>query len=414
VRILFLSQLLPYPLDAGAKVRSYYVLRHLAERGHDVSLCVFVRPSDRPADVDHLRSVCRAVSTVPMVRSRLRDVLHLLRTWRGEMPFTLARDWLADMRGVVRGLVTSTPSFDAVHADQLNMALYALWARRWASRPPVTVLDQHNATFQVPARMALWEASAARRVLLRRESRRLLAFEQRMVAEFDHVVWLSDDDRRALARHARAGDRAGTVIPIAVDPAERSLTGHDPHPFRVTFVGPMKWPPNADAAHWLTTAVWPRVRARVPGARLTFIGECPPAMAERFRRAGVDVAGYVRDLTAAPYLPQTAVFVVPIRAGAGVRVKILDAWSWGLPVVSTRLGAEGLDAREGDNLLLADDEAGFARAVAEVAERPDLRARLVAGGRRTLEQHHHWRTAYAAWDAVYAGPSREPRGGASA
>lgn len=113
----------------------------------------------------------------------------------------------------------------------------------------------------------------------------------------------------------------------------------------------------------------------------------------------VEITGYVAD--PGSYMEETAVFIVPLLAGGGVRVKILDAWSRALPVVSTRIGAEGLQARHGENLYLADDPASFAAAVIELMANRQLAERLALGGRRTLERHYDWRKAYRAWNQVY-------------
>jgi glycosyltransferase involved in cell wall biosynthesis len=112
------------------------------------------------------------------------------------------------------------------------------------------------------------------------------------------------------------------------------------------------------------------------------------------------VTGYVEDLT--PYLAETAAFVVPLHAAGGMRVKIVDAWCWGLPVVSTPIGAEGIDLRDGENLLIADTPEAFARAVVTVLQEPQVQARLRANGRRWVEERYDWRRVYPAWDEVYA------------
>jgi polysaccharide biosynthesis protein PslH len=113
----------------------------------------------------------------------------------------------------------------------------------------------------------------------------------------------------------------------------------------------------------------------------------------------VEVTGYVADPR--PYLADTAAFVVPLKSGAGMRVKILDAWCWGLPVISTTVGAEGLRAVDNDNLLIADDEEAFAAAVIRVARDRHTAGRLADSGRATVERHYDWRTVYAAWDEIY-------------
>ena len=113
----------------------------------------------------------------------------------------------------------------------------------------------------------------------------------------------------------------------------------------------------------------------------------------------VEVTGYVDDPR--PYLAETAVFIVPLLSGAGMRVKILDAWCWGMPIVSTTIGAEGLRAADDENMLLADEPDAFADAVVRLGRDRQAAARLADGGRATVERHYDWRTLYAAWDDVY-------------
>ena len=118
------------------------------------------------------------------------------------------------------------------------------------------------------------------------------------------------------------------------------------------------------------------------------------------RRPQVDVLGYVEDLR--PYLAETAVFVVPLHAGAGMRVKIVDAWCWGLPIVSTTVGAEGISVRDGENILLADGPQAFADAVVRLLDDTDLQSRVRSAGRRWVEGEYDWKRVYGAWDGIYS------------
>jgi glycosyltransferase involved in cell wall biosynthesis len=395
MRILFLSQLLPYPPDAGAKVRSYHLIQYLAQRGHEVTLVAFRRPSDRAADIEHMKQYCSAVHTVPMNRSRVRDLWHLGRSVVSRSPFLIARDHIPAMHRKIEALLASS-QFDAVHVDQLWMAQYALAARdngTGAGQRPLLVLDQHNAVFVVAQRLAESSTNRLARKMFSRESALLQRYEQEVCAQFDRVVWVTNEDRAAL------GGAAGLTIPICINPDEKTVVQRAPHAHRVTFLGGLHWPPNADGVRWFASQVWPRVAELVPGALLTVIGKDPPAEVDPALVPQLEAPGFVRDL--APYLSETAVFIVPLHAGGGMRVKILDAWAWGLPVVSTTIGAEGLAYGHGENLLIADTEAEFAEAVARVLRDSALRQRLAQGGRSTVEACYDWRHAYKAWDAIY-------------
>lgn len=393
MKILFLSQLLPLPLDAGPKIRAYYVLRYLAAAGHEVTLLCFVRPGDRESDVRELSRFCATVETVTLTRSRLKDVGDGLLSLVSGTPFLIRRDRSAAMDRRLEQ-VTSRASFDAVHADQLWMAPYAQ-----SCQAPFRVLDQHNAVFKVPQRLAAQRRNPVVGALLRGEAAKLASFERSTVATFDRVVWVSEDDRRAFPQPVEQEHRLHATIPIAIDPSER-LPVERPRPFRVTFLGGLHWPPNGEGVRWFAERVWPKVAAARPDALFTVIGKSGPGhLGPRNGRAGMTVVGYVADLER--YLAETAAFVVPLHTGAGMRVKILDAWSWALPVVSTTVGAEGIRTTPGADILLADDPDTFAEAVIRVLGDQALARRLSRAGRSTVEALYDWRKVYRAWDRVY-------------
>lgn len=238
-----------------------------------------------------------------------------------------------------------------------------------------------------------WRAmKTARNPLLRlarlADAARTWAFERGRLRRFDRLVCLTEVDAR-LAQRLFGIDR-GTidVVPIPVDggyfqPEPRPPAAGGPV---LLFPGRMSHPPNVDAAVWFTHAVFPLVRRRHPDARLVLAGENPPpAVTALARVEGVTVTGSVPDMR--PHFAEASAVVVPLRIGSGARNKILEAWSCGRPVVSTAIGAEGLDAADGRDLRLADGAPAFAAAVCAVLERPDEAARLVEGGARAVRRH---------------------------
>jgi glycosyltransferase involved in cell wall biosynthesis len=407
-RILFLTQILPYPLDAGPKVRAYYVLRHLAQ-SHDVTLISFVRPTDAEEQIAHLEQFCRAVFTLPMPRSRARDALWLVRSLVSGESFVISRDWVPQMGELIGSQLAATEC-DAIHADQLWMAQYALWARKWKPETgkPRLVLDQHNAVYMIPARLARGERNPVKRALASSEARKLARYEVETCAQFDQVVWVTQEDHNAVQCQAKdSGPQvpSSAVIPICGDPEATGVVARKADARRVTFLGGMHWPPNAQGALWFAEQVFPLVLAEVPGAVLTIIGKSPPKQILNSQRpipgANLEVTGYVADIE--PYLAETAAFVVPLLAGGGMRVKIVDAWLWGLPVVSTSIGAEGIEIRPDENILIADGPETFAEATIRLLQNRSEAQRLAQAGRRWAEQYYDWRKTYRLWDRVYEG-----------
>lgn len=402
MRILFLSQVLPFPIDAGPKMRSYFVLRHLAQK-HEVTLLTFVRASDRSEDIAHLAEFCHEVHTVPLQRSRLADIKFLGQSLMAQRPFLIVRDQIPAMYAKIHQLLASE-QFDIIHADQLWMAQYALAARPESAKARL-ILDQHNAVYLIPKRLAEADSNPIKRRFLAREARLLTSHEPEVCDSFDHVVWVTEEDRKAVAtinKPTRHNRLSSTVIPICANPTQVKPVHWTGTKHRITFLGGLHWPPNAQGILWFADQVFPRIRAEVPEAILTIIGKSPPA---GLAKEGIEVTGYVEDPF--PYLLETAAFIVPLHAGGGMRVKILDAWCWGLPIVSTTIGAEGIETKHEQNILIADTAEDFAQAVLRTFRDRMFAQQLGANGRQTVLEKYDWQKVYSAWDEVYAGPKSD-------
>lgn len=305
--------------------------------------------------------------------------------------------------------------FDVVHTDQLWMAQYALQAKRVTTGVKL-VLDEHNACFQVIHRLAAGEHNLIKRLLLSREWRILRAYEAQNCACFDHVVTVTEQDRAVLHNLIHSEKRKArhqfpitthqniTTIPICVDTQSIAPVRPILGAMNILHLGTMFWLPNVEGVLWFAKDVWPKIAAQVPNATFTIAGKNPPAEIQALSNmqnvnSPIDVTGYVPDPQT--YLERTAVFIVPLLSGGGMRVKIIDAWRWGLPIVSTSIGAEGISTQPGENILIADDPDAFAQAVVKVLQEPLLAERLRVNGRKWVEEHYDWRKVYEDWDLVY-------------
>jgi polysaccharide biosynthesis protein PslH len=391
--ILFISNVLPFPLDAGPKVRSYYVLRYLALH-HRVTLVTHTRAGDTDASVEHLRSFCHAVHCVPIVRSRLQDGAHLAAALVRRRPFLIVRDDLASMRAAL-GRVTSQKTFDAIHADQLSTAHYAL-AEPSARR----ILDQHNAVWTIVQRLAQNETFAPKRLLLERETRLLQQHEAAMNQAFDRVITVTTQDRLALDLNVTPRSPILT-IPICIDPDAIQPIARLPRAQNIACVGGMFYPPNADGILWFARNVLPIIWQAHPQTKFFVIGARPARELLQLGEndARILVTGYVPDTTS--LLQETAAFVVPLRAGGGMRVKILDAWARALPLVTTTIGCEGISVRDGENALIADSPGDFAAAVNSLLRDRARSEQIARNGRNWVEANYNWRATYRAFDAIY-------------
>lgn len=401
MRILFLTQLLPYPLVGGAKIRAYYVLRHLCQQ-HEVSLVSFGRVDDEPADVDHLRQFCRHVYLIPLTRSQWQDARALWRSiWTGN-PIVIERDSVPAFTQSLYQRIQEQP-FDAVHADQTAMAQYALHARQLSRQPVLTVLDQHNALYRVVERQAKYEVGW-RRWLWRWEGGKLKRYERGLCRQFDHIFTVTQEDQTNLLNllpPAEAQRRRSqfTVLPISVQPPAQPAFPLAQESQHILHLGTMFWQPNVEGVLWFLQEVFPLIVAQLPNVQVTIAGKNPPPAIQTLASSQIQVTGFVPDPTS--LLRQSRVFIVPVRAGGGMRVKILDAWQWGIPIVSTTIGAEGIATQPNHNILIADTPADFAQAVIRLLTDFQLAQTLRQNGHDWVTQQYNWRTQYARLDPIY-------------
>jgi len=392
MNVLLLTQVLPYPPDSGPKVKTWNVLKYLV-RHHTVTLASFVR-GDQSAEVEYLKKYCRAVHTVPMTRNPVEDGLALARSLASGEPWMMVRDDRAAMRQLVDRLAAEK-RFDVAHADQLNMAQYA--ARVRGARK---VLDAHNALWLLYKR--LWQTMGAgpKKWLLGRDWRLLKAYEGRLCREFDVVLAVSDEDKCALIE-AMGRPREIAVIPIAVDTDEIPVVNRRADAQHLLHIGTMYWPPNIDGMQWFISEVYPAIRAQRPDVKLNVVGSRPPQelIDLNDKGLGINVTGYVKDPQ--PYLEQAGVFIVPLRAGGGMRVKILEALSRGLPLVTTTLGCEGIAVEHGKHVLIADTPEEFAQATLRLLADRALADELGRNGGQLIETTYDYRAACRPLDQLY-------------
>ncbi|HXU45694.1 MAG TPA: glycosyltransferase [Thermoanaerobaculia bacterium] len=395
MNLLFVATKTPWPPADGGRLLLANTLRALADLGHRPALVAPVAPGEDAARaVAALSAWCRP-HLVP--GAPLGPGAALVRAWvRGE-PFSIARHTLPAVGGEVERLL-GAERFDIVHAEQLQALSQAAGAA--AAGVPVVLRAQN-------VESDLWLASGRRREgwrgrWLAREGKSLAGWEGDALARVAAAVALSplDADRlRHLAEEAGSSARVHVApVPFPGElPPGRTLLAGDP---AVVVLGSRGWLPNRDAAQWLAREIWPAVREALPAAVLHLFGQ----EIEIARGAGIESHEAPGD--SAQAFAANAILAVPLRIASGVRMKVLEAWARGVPVVATPEALAGLDVRDGREALVARDPRGFTRAFAALHRDPELVATLVAGARRTLAERHAPALAARELLAVYADVSR--------
>ena len=385
MRILVLTQVVPNPPDAGPKIKTHYALRMLA-REHQVELLTFARDEREVAAAEAMKSWCASVTIVPLRRRKLLEPYYLLRGWLSRTPFLVARDYRPEFARLLEERL-GTGEIDVVHADQLSMAQYLPLAREYGA---LTVFDAHNAVYDLVRDLAAHQQTPLHRLGAAIEWRLLRRFEGACCRASALTLTVADADADLLTAAAGAPFPAATV-PIGIEVLQTETVVNNPAAVRLLSVATMLYPPNIEALRWFRDAIWPLVSAAHTEVGLDVVGSRPPDDLARWgtQDARVAVPGYVADLD--ELYRAAALFIVPLRSGSGVRVKILEAMARGIPVVSTSIGAAGLDLRHGEHLLIADTPEAFARAVLTLLGAPIFRQALACAARERVATLYDWR-----------------------
>jgi glycosyltransferase involved in cell wall biosynthesis len=383
---LVLAPEAPYPLVGGGALRTASLVQYLA-RTRPVDLIVFRQPG-APDPVEHL----------PVGLARRVSVILLPATGRGRAARAVRNS--ARLGRGVPPLVDRFAGFERAVAEAICGRQYGIgliehsWcAPYWEQISPAcqrTVLDLHNIESVLHARCAAAEgvAGAATALAHRLFGRASLELERTWLPRFSLVLAASDADAAAVRAIAPAARVA--VYPNAIPAVPQPAPGDENV---VVFSGNMEYHPNLSAVRFFRAEVWPRLRERWPSLVWRLVGKNAEAVS-RFTSGDprIEVTGAVED--AVRELARARVGVVPLLAGSGTRIKILEAWAAGLPVVSTTIGAEGLPACDGEHLVMADGGPAFAAAVSAVLENPGLRRNLARAGRLLLDKEFTWEAAW--------------------
>lgn len=376
LRVLCVLPGIPLPTDTGGLMRSLTQLRAL-DAHFDLTVLSLHKP---PQDEEGLRRQLRGeVVTVPLRTASAESMAAELAAVAVGRPLFYARYAPPSLGRALDELLRRKP-FDVVHFDHLHTAQLAPLVRKLQPQARV-VLDEHNVEAQIVERMAPL-ARPHLRLPLKWQAKRLRKMESSIVRAVDAVLACSHLDA---TQFDGMGARLVKVVPngTTFEPAPLS----NPPPRRdVVYVGSFDWWPNIDAALVLAREIWPRCAGKLGEGRLMIVGRNPPPAVRALTGDRVVVTGGVPSV--APYLHGARIAAVPLRAGSGTRLKIIEAWAYGVPVVSTRLGAEGLPVRDGHNALLADSPAEFAEALARVAADPELAERLSKGALEAAAEFH--------------------------
>ena len=388
MRVLFLSQIVPYPPHGGVLQRGYNLLRELGRRT-TVDLFAFVHPDTLPTEAARaesmaaMRQFCERVEYFPLwaKASQVHRAAALLASACSQRPFSSIAHQSAAFRQRVSEAMSSG-KYDILHVDTIALSQFA-----GGRNGLPAVLTHHNIESSLMDRRARVETRPLAKSFLRREALKLAEYERSASAAYDVNILVSGVDEQAL--RDRVPDVHTAVVPNGVD-VEYFTPAPAPQSRTLIYTGGMNMFANRDAVMHFVGDIWPLIKASAPDARFVAVGQDPPKelVSIAARDPHITVTGYVDDIR--PFVRQSAVYVVPLRVGGGTRLKVLDAMAMGMPLVSTTIGCEGLDVTPGEHLVVADTPASFAAATLALLADPGHRAELGRAARALVERRYAW------------------------
>ena len=392
MKILFLSPTVPFPLTDGGRIRVFNLLKQIAKKS-DVTLLALETQATDADGIAELQQLGIRVHLVPNAPTLPRVSFGtLVKAFLRRQPITVARYNLPAYRQKFRALIADQ-TFDLIHYEMFHTAQF----RTETNLPGV--LSQQNVDSAIWRRLCSETVNPFYKFTYWTQQLAFQRYERVLSPMFDTVTCTSDIDAAVFQHHC--AEDAIKIIPNGVDVTHYVPDFTTEAPAHLIYIGSMDWYPNEDAVAFFADEVLPRIQEKVPDVAFSIVGGNPSVRVQKLaERDDVVVTGRVPEIK--PYFAEATVFVVPLRIGSGTRLKILEALAMGKAIVSTTVGAEGLDLRDGEEIFIADEPIAFADAVTRLLTDSQLRRRIGENGRARVERDYDWRSIGEKLHGVYA------------
>ncbi len=378
-----------WPLNSGARVRDFQLARYLAAHASVTFVEMHFSGDSHhdPPDDSGLADI------VGLEKERTYSLSKIVKGLAGPVPVTVLNCWASQSASKLEQVLQSR-QFDTVQVEGVHLIEY-LPIIQGAPGSPAIIVDWHNIESEMMWRFANTTRNWAKKIAARRTATLIQRAEDRLLETCaTHTVTSERERKKLLARCPSANIR---VIPNGVDAAHflakdiaqasRRSGQHDAKP-TILFVGSMDFHANVDAVTWFSRNAWPEISRNHPDLQFTIVGRDPAPEVCALASDRIHVTGTVDDVR--PFYASAVVSVVPIRSGSGTRLKILEAMAAGVPVVSTRLGAEGIHVEDNVHLLLADTGPEIVAAVHRVVSSAETSSRLSRAARELVCRVYDW------------------------
>ena len=383
--MLFITNLLPYPLDNGGKIKTYHTLSVLIDLFEIDLLCFIEDKSDRK----YIQDIQRLGISVNGVLKRLRHTQtpfllcwEVLKSFITKYPYIVSKYASSEMRKSVAGKLAEK-RYHTIYIDHLPLFQYV--SDDIHEKAVFIILDQHNLEHEIIRRRMDVTTNVFKKLFLHLEYLRAIRYEKNSCLKADLTLAITNRDLSMIDRMTENKARC-RIAPFYVEEISPVLHDNSFKKKTILFLGTMSWFPNEDAVTWFFHNVFKKYNLDTKGWRLLIVGNSPGKAVLDLRSDSVCITGYVDNLR--PYIDESLLSVVPLRIGGGMRIKILDLFSFGIPVISTNIGCEGIPASSGEHILIADTPFEFKRSIESIYHDSELRQNLVKNALSFVRTHY--------------------------
>jgi glycosyltransferase involved in cell wall biosynthesis len=391
--ILIIARNCPFPATDGEKVRVYNIIKNLSKR-YNLTLVYRAITEEEKKYIQHLQKYCYKVFAIyiPKPRNHLYRLRLVLKTWLMGYPLICAPNYFKEIHDFLSSKI-SNDFYDAIQIEHSLMFPYLDSVS--CSKQCLKMLTVHNIDFLRFERLLVHMPFSLRRIFYSIYTVRLKKIELTSMHKFNFILTMSGNDSFLLEKN---GFKGRTIsIPNGVDtnsitPADSVITGKN-----IIFVGSLDYEANRDGVLWFVGKIWPEVTKAVPKARLTIVGKNPGNDILACQSEIISVTGSVKSVE--PYYRQARVCIVPLRSGGGTRLKILEALAYGIPIVSTSIGCEGIQINQ-NNMIVADQPAQFVEGIKKLMLNDQQWQKISMNGRRLVEEKYSWKNIVKNYDKI--------------
>ena len=379
MKILLITTRLPYPPTDGGKIVTYNIIKHLALRGHNITLICF---NSENKNYPELEKYCKLI----IVRKNLGTTFFgLFFNLFSNIPYGISKYNSNIAKNIIYDLIKKN-KYDIIHLDHLHTAHYGSFVKKKYNLP--IVLQEHNVEKMIMKRFYKNQKNIFIKFYAYLQYKKLYKYESKICEIFDRCFMITKIDEKTI-KDMNSNIKTN-VVPAGVDTSYFYPIKLKEEEFSLVSVASMNWLPNIEAINWFCEEVLPLAKKKIPKIKLYIVGKEPPNNIRNLANNNIliTVTGFVKDVR--EYIAKGQVFIVPLKTGSGMRIKILNTLAMGKAIVSTSIGCEGIEVTDGENIFIADSKEEFAYKIVCLLNNKSERKKLGENGLKLVKKKYQW------------------------